>query len=375
VTDHRVRHLVKGLGPGGAERLVATQATAAEPGTHDVAYVLDWKNHLVGELEAAGVAVQCLGGSRLPGGWVWRLRSSLRRDPVQILHVHSPALAVVSRLLVRTLSRRSRPAVVVTEHNRWPRHHPITRLANRLTIRLTDATIAVSDDVGSTIRGVDPDQVRTISHGIDLDRVRASADRAGVRAELGIDPDTVVVITVANYRREKALDVLISAAAEALTAAPTLHYVLVGQGPLADEVDRWVTDAGVASRFTVLGYREDATRLISAADIFTLSSRHEGLPVAMMEALAHGVPVVSTAAGGVPDGAGSAGLISAVDDAHALAANHVALALDPAARDALSAAARAMGDRYDRRRAMTEIDEVYDAALASRGSAAPRRES
>lgn len=361
----QVRHLLKGLGPGGAERLVVAQATV--PGgasVHQVAYLLPHKNHLVPLLEEAGVPTVCLSTTRLARpAWILRLRRLMRDSPTEILHVHSPAVASVARIVARTLPCRTRPVVIGTEHNRWPRHHPVTRLANRLTIRLEQATIAVSDDVKSTIAGVAPDQVQVVVHGIDLDAVRAAADREAARADLGVGDDEVMVICVANLRPEKSLDILIDAARIALASAPRLRYFLVGQGPLADQVDRWIDAAGIGDRFTALGYRDDAPRMMSGADLFTLSSAHEGLPVAIMEALTLGLPVVATDAGGVKGAAGSAGRISAVGDATELAAAHVALALDGASRATLGAAAVVEAERFSRRRAIAEIDEIYAAAV------------
>lgn len=361
----RVRHLLKGLGPGGAERLVVAQATASGEAVHDVVHLIPEKRHLVPTLEAAGVTSRCLDSpTAARPGWILRLRRLLVADPVDILHVHSPALAAVARLLVRTLPRTARPAIISTEHNRWPRHHRLTRLANRITIRLQDATIAVSDDVKETIRGIDPDRVTVVVHGIDVEAVRETADRDGVRRELDIPDDDMVIVCVANLRREKALDVLVAAATRALDDMPPLRYVLVGQGPLADDVDRWIADAGIADRFTALGYREDATRIISAADAFTLSSTHEGLPVAVMEALALGIPIVATDAGGIAAAAASAGLISTVGDAGALGRNHAHIAGDVAHRAELGRAATREAERFELTRAVAEIETIYESAIA-----------
>lgn len=365
----RVLHLLKGLGPGGAEQLVLAQATtrAPTPTSHHVAYLLPHKDHLVDALRAGGATTVCLESpSAARIGWIRRLRRLLRDERFDVLHVHSPALASVARLLVRTLPRAERPALVGTEHNRWPRHHRLTRLANRTTIRLEDATIAVSADVAATVRGARTGQVRVIEHGISVAAVQGQADRDGVRAELGVEPDDVVVVCVANLRREKALDVLVDAAALALAAEPALRYVLVGQGPLADEVDRWIAEAGVGNRFRALGYRDDAPRILSGGDIFTLSSTHEGLPVAMMEAMAVGLPVAATAAGGVPGGAADAGRITPIGDAAALAEAHVALARDGDDRARLADAARRRAEHFSVERAVAEIDALYAEASAGR---------
>ena len=358
----RIRQLVKGLGPGGAERLVVTQAIGADPARHrhDVVHLLAHKDHLVPELTDAGIEVRCLDARReLDPRWVVRLRRDLVDDPVDVVHAHSPVVAAVARSLIRTLPARRRPAMVTTEHNRWPRHRRATRWANRLTIGLDDATLAVSDDVRASMRG--RDDIRTVVHGVDLAAVRAAADRPGVRDELGVAHDETLVVCVANLRREKALDQLVAAAAIATEQAPGLRYALVGQGPLEAEIRDAVAERGLASSFAVLGYRDDAPRVMSGADVFTLSSRHEGLPVALMEALALGLPVAATAAGGVRAAAGDAGLIVSVDDPAALAAAHVALAVDVARRDALAEAATREAERFAATRAIVEIEAIYDA--------------
>ena len=378
----RVRHLLKGLGPGGAERLVVTQVSTSTgsqpvvPGDsgaarrsgravdYDVVYLLAHKDQLVAELEARGVPTRCLdgAGSWRPG-WILRLRRLLVDDPVDVVHVHSPVLAAVTRLLVRSLPHRHRPLIVGTEHNRWPRHHRLTRLANRATIRWQDVIITVSDDVRATMSRGAAERARVVIHGIDLDRVRATADRAGARAELGVADEEIFVVCIANLRREKALDVLLSAVEEAATVEPRLRYAVIGQGPLAAELARQRAAGSVRDRVDLLGYRADATRILSGADIFTLSSRHEGLPVAVMEALALGVPVVATAAGGIPDAIGAGGVTVPVGDHEALAAVHVELARDADRRRELAQAATVEGDRFSADRATTAIEQIYVTAL------------
>lgn len=359
-----VRHLVKGLGPGGAERLIVAQITASTATTRpEVAYLVPTKDHLVPELRAAGVEPVCLDDSR-GIGWAVRLRRLLRDQPTDIVHVHSPAVAAAVRVVARTLPRSARPVVVGTEHNRWPRHHRLTRFANRLTIRWEAATIAVSDDVASTVRGARAGQLRTIIHGIDLEAVRATADRAAVRSELRVPDDAFVFVCVANLRKEKALDELVEAARLAIDRCPELHYLLVGQGPLADELDGWIEAAGVGEQVRALGYRPDATRIVSAADGFTMSSHHEGLPVSVMEALAHGLPVVATAAGGIPDAVGAAGLVTPIADPEALAEAHVRVATDDTLRAELRRDAAERADAFSIRRAVAEIEAVYDAVTS-----------
>jgi hypothetical protein len=145
----RVLWLVKGLGPGGAERLLVEHARARDRDEldYEAAYALDWKQHLVSELESLGVRTHCLGvRNELDPRWTTRLFSLLRRGRYDVVHAHSPTVASVVRLEARALGAR-RPVIVSTEHNRWPSYRAETRGANRITFGLDDATFAVTADV------------------------------------------------------------------------------------------------------------------------------------------------------------------------------------------------------------------------------------
>ncbi len=161
----RVLWLIKGLGPGGAERLLVEQAAGGDRSSfrYDAAYVLDWKQHLVPELEALGVRTHCLGvGHELDPRWVTRLVRLLTRERYDVVHAHSPFVASLGRVVNRSLPRDRRAAFVYTEHNRWPSYRRETRVANQVTFGLNDAVFAVSDDVKESIaarKRVRPDPV------------------------------------------------------------------------------------------------------------------------------------------------------------------------------------------------------------------------
>lgn len=374
----RVLWLIKGLGPGGAERLLISQAAARDPAamTATAAYLVPWKDHLVGDLAELGVPSTCLDGPReLDLRWVLRLRRLLVQRPVDVVHVHSPYVAAITRLALRTLPVARRPALVFTEHNRWPRHDRLTRAANRWTYRLDDADLAVSADVRDTMPARHRARTEVLEHGVDLPVVRAAATRRhAVRHELGVADDEVLVVTVANLRREKALEVLLDAAARVLadpTVGPRCRFALVGQGPLADELAAHHRRLGLGDRFAMLGYRTDAPAVVAAGDVFCLSSRHEGRPVALMEALALGRPVVAAAAGGVPEvlaaGAPSgdddpgepAGALVPPDDPDALAAALATVIGDDDRRSAMARAAERLGDGVGIEPAQRRLESLY----------------
>ncbi len=365
MTPVRVLAVVKGLGPGGTERLLVGQAVAHDPEvvTLEVAHLLPGRTHLVPELERAGVAVSCLeGGHPADPRWLRRLRRRLVEDPVDVVHVHSPVAAVGVRAVTRTLPRDRRPAVVYTEHNRWPRYALPTRVLNRATYGWDDAHVAVSAEVRDTVSARHRDSVEVLVHGIDVDAVRAQGfDRRAVRQELGVGDDEVLVGTLANLRPAKALSDLVAAAAEVVAAGVPARFVLAGHGPEEARLRAQVEAAGLGPRFQLLGYRADAVRLLGGCDVFALSSLHEGLPVAVMEALALGVPVVATAVGGLPEAVtdGVEGRLVPPGRPDLLAAALLEVIGDPERRRAMADAARARGEAFGLAASLSRLEAIY----------------
>ena len=372
----RILHVVKGLGPGGAERLLCSAAAERdrERFEYEVAYVLPWKNHVVTQLTDAGVGVHCVGrgaGSArvlLDPRWAVRLGRLLHARSYDIVHVHSPLIAGVARPLVRSLGRQ-RPKLVSTEHNGWATYAAPTRVINRLTYGLEDAHFAVSDQVRASVSGHHRRRVEVTIHGVRLDEVRAMRDqRAAVRAELGLAGDEIVVCTVANYHPQKAYPDLFTAARAAVDAEPRLRFLAVGQGRLEAEIQSEHARSGLGDRFRLLGYRPDAVRVLAGCDVFVLASHYEGFPVALMEALALGRPVVVTAVGGIPDAVtdGQEGLLVPPHEPDRLAKAILRLARDDNLRADMGEAAFRLGETFDIRRAVQRVEDVY-LALAEAG--------
>jgi glycosyltransferase involved in cell wall biosynthesis len=361
----RVLWLIKGLGPGGAERLLVSLADPLVQRGFEVhaAYLLPWKAHLVPELEAAGVTTHCLSGGRIwDARWVIRLLRLVQTQRIDVVHSHSPLPAAVARAAFRLLPRSRRPRLVYTEHNTWKSYGRPTRLANRLTYRLDDAQIAVSEDARDSIPVTLRERVEVVVHGVPVDDVRrAAAHRDEVRRELGLDGDAVLVVTVANYRSDKDYPNLLRAARAVTEADPRVVFVAVGQGPLEEEISRLHKELGLGARMRMLGYRSDAQRVIAAADIFCLSSRHEGYPVALMEALALGRPIVSTAVGGIVNAVrdGVEGLLVPPAQPPRLAEALLKVAGDHVLRAALGAGSAARGVEFSIDRAAEGLMSDY----------------
>ncbi|HEY8202083.1 MAG TPA: glycosyltransferase [Actinomycetota bacterium] len=366
---NRVLLLIKGLGRGGAEQLLASAARHLDRDryTYEVAYLLPWKDALVGELESAGLPVHCLRGDR-GGGWVARLRSLVREREFRLVHAHSPVPAVGARL---GLPRRAGVRIVYTEHNVWERYHRATYCANVLTFPRNDYVLAVSQRVHdsirypSALRSLRMPPVETRYYGIDPAPAELWTTADGVLEELGIPQGTPVVGTVANFKPGKGHGYLLPAAERVREVLPEVRFVIVGRGPLEPAVRRKAKELGLASTFVFAGYREDVSRVMAAFDVLAVPSIHDGLSIALLEAMSLGKPAVVTRAGGNPEVVrdGKHGVVVPPADPDALADGIITLLRDGGLRARLGEAAKRRAADFDIRAAVCRTEEIYDGLL------------
>jgi glycosyltransferase involved in cell wall biosynthesis len=183
-----------------------------------------------------------------------------------------------------------------------------------------------------------PRRVQVIHNGIDGERFVA-AERDGVRRELGLG-DAFVVGTAAVLTRQKGLFHLLEAARLVKAADPGIRFVVAGDGPLRAELEARARTLGVDDVVRFVGYRRDVPELLAALDLHVMPSLWEGLPLALLEALASGKPIVATRVGGNPEVVedGVNGLVVPPADPAAIARAVLALRRDPAARARMQAA-------------------------------------
>ncbi|WP_229698802.1 glycosyltransferase [Wenjunlia tyrosinilytica] len=374
----RVLWLAKGLGLGGAERLLLNCARHVDRERFEVevAYVLPWKDALAPDLEKAGIPVHLLTGAPGRRGrdplWPLRLRSLMAQRRYGLVHTHMPVPAVAARMLLR--GPLSVP-LVHTEHNMWQRYRLPTRIANSWTYGRNAAVVAVSRAVAASVRPprrVDPGQwLNVVHHGPDLGGAAGGAQaRAEAREALGLPREGVVVGTVGNLTAKKDQRTLLDAFALMRRNHPEAALVLIGSGPLEERLRRHASSLGLDGTAVFAGSRPDVPALLPALDVFTLSSRQEGLPVALMEAMASGLPSVVTRVGGMPEivDQGVEGLLVQPGDAEALSVALGRLVGGPALRARMSAAARERARRFDAEGAQRRIEAVYEQVLAGRRS-------
>jgi glycosyltransferase involved in cell wall biosynthesis len=369
----RVVHVIKSLGLGGAERLLVDGAAVAPQlgMRHDVVSFLPWKTALVAELRAAGAGVTILPrhSSAAIVASAATLARHLRVVRADIVHAHLPVACVVARLACQLAG----VPCVTTEHNVLERYHPATRALALSTWPLQRAVVACSAEVKASIeRFVPPGRpappVVVVANGIAPARFVVGNDAARtIRASCGISDDAFVVGTVAVHRAQKSLDRWLRVAAAVRASLPQARFVVVGDGPLRAALQQQAQALGLGDVVVFPGLQRDPAPWLAAMDVWLSTSTFEGLPLALLEAMAARRPVVATAVGGVPEVVvdGDNGRLLRVDDEVGLAQAVIDLARAPhaARRRMTENAAGVVDERFGIERMQRALLAVYRTAL------------
>jgi L-malate glycosyltransferase len=212
------------------------------------------------------------------------------------------------------------------------------------------------------------DQARLIPLGFNLERLAAitAADREQARIDLEIPAGVVVVTTVGRLTAIKQHSLFMAMAARLVQRSDRFQFVIVGDGELRPDLESQARELGLSARVRFLGWRSDLERIYGATDVFVLTSRNEGTPVALIEAMASGVAPVSTDVGGVRDviSESELGVLVPFGDAEGLADAVMRFADSPALRESVGRAGRAaVLGRFDLRRLVADISGLYTELL------------
>jgi glycosyltransferase involved in cell wall biosynthesis len=303
VIANSVLQLVLGLSPGGTERLVIEISKRLARRVRTTVCCLDEPGAWAHELTSEGIEVVSL---RRTAGFHpalgHRIAAIAARCGARVLHCHHYSPFVYGRLAA-LCGRGVR--VVFTEHGRlgdgppsWKR-----RLVNPLLSALPASVCAVSEHLKAHMvaEGFAANRVQVVYNGIEPGQQPRQEDRQRARQTLGLPSDTLVVGTTARLDVVKDLGTLVEGFALVRAAIPGARLVMIGEGPERERLESSVRLNGLADAVLFTGARNDVRALLPAFDVYINSSTTEGTSLAILEAMAAGLPVVATRVGGTPE--------------------------------------------------------------------------
>jgi glycosyltransferase involved in cell wall biosynthesis len=360
---------------GGAERLQRTFAEALDPRAVSLTVITlrDSLPESTAALRDRGVRVVAFPANHFAD--VQRTRALVRfvrAERFDLLHAH----LVRSTILAGLAGRWTSTPVVATLHNTRRRAGvpPALRAAEKWVLRrAAERVIAVGwETARANARALAGRTIDVIPNAVAEPDLPSAGERAEVRRELGIPDGAPLILTVGRLVAQKAISDLLHAFARLPATDPAPQLRVVGRGRLEDALAGELTRLRIGDRARLLGLRSDVPRLLAAADLYVSSSHWEGLPVAILEAMAIGLPVVATGVGDVPRVLdGRSGVLVPARDPAALAGAISALIADPGRRQQLGVSARArarahFGTRAWADRHMALYDEVIRARSPQR---------
>jgi len=300
-----ITFVVHSLNPGGAERLALDMAIELKKDYNINILCLDEPGLWAEKTRKNNIFVHSLYRDqgidfKLP----YLISRYTKRFHIHIIHAHQTTpwfYSALSRLL------NPRPYLLFEEHGRfYPEvFNKKMVLFNKAIInRLTHRVVAVSEDIKNRLaiyEGIPKKKIEVIYNGIKLQELDRDKFREKNRGGLNLGPDDFVIGSVGRLDPIKNFPMLVRAVKEAIKQIPNLKCVIVGDGPEFCKIKKIIQQHGLTKNIILTGYRKDAATLVSAFDLFILTSFSEGISMAMLEAMCMGIPCIATRVGGNPE--------------------------------------------------------------------------
>jgi glycosyltransferase involved in cell wall biosynthesis len=374
--DRRI-HIMQvtfGMAIGGMERVIMELCRYVDPTRYRLSICcISKRGPLADRMESEGVEVVFCENQSKFGKYFrgFELGRVFREHKVDLLHTHHMP-AFIDSTLGSVLARV--PILINTDHCK---QYPIElqwQVLEKGCSLLADSIVAVSEHTRDELiqyQRIAPSKLQVIRNGIDVTFTRPETP-AAIRRELGIAADEIVIGTAARLEAQKGLDLLIDAAPLILKVLPKARFVIVGGGSLENDLRARAAALGLGSAVVVTGYRTDAVDVMRTFDCFVQTSKFEGMPMALLEAMALEKPIVASSVGGVPEVVedGVTGTLLRDRAPETLAQAVLNFLVEPAVGSRYGLAGRARYERYFTARAMvSQYERLYDHFLAQK----PRR--
>ena len=360
----RILHIIKSLGRGGAEMLLPETLQLHNKEKFDFHYIffLPWKDQMVETIQKAGGKVTCFEAKnniRL----ILQVKNVIKycKDhEIDLIHCHLPWAGFLGRLV----HKKTGIPVLYTEHNMQERYHIATKTINKLTFNSQTLALGVSEDVTNSIKtNINPSvPVKTLLNGVNTQSFQRT-DSDQIRKELGIPSQAIVIGNVAVFRFQKRLVEWLQAFKSIKEKNPTVYGIIVGAGPLEDEIKAELKRLKLETSVFFPGLKTQVRPYFEAMDIFMMSSEFEGLPIALLEAMSMECAVVATNAGGIKETIrnGVDGLTCEVDNWEELSSLCESLIDDPQRLKELKKAARErVLESFSLQRMVGSLEKFYE---------------
>ena len=364
-----VCHVISGHVWAGAQVQVATllKAISHRSGLKLHCVVLD-EGRLAQELRECGVQVEVIPQYRtsLPR-LLLQSAKFLANKPVQIIHAHGYKESVLAAILAKWCGI---PVQMRTFHGARtpfsglkPKHRAALFLDRLTTKYCVDHHIVVSRGLAASMsQELDPAKVSVIQNGIDVRNISSTLSVMEAKQRLQIPRDALVVGAAARLEEVKRLDLFLKAAAYIARQLPSTRFVVAGTGNQEPYLKDQVRKSGLENSVRFLGHRDDVYDVLRAMDLLLITSDQEGIPMALLEAMALGVPIVSRAVGGIPEVIedGYSGILVPTGDPYSLGQACLLALRNEGLRSRLGyAAAQVVSSRFSAQANAEQVFRVY----------------
>lgn len=302
-----------------------------------------------------------------------QLKAIIDGNHFDLIHVHTPTVSILTRLAARKV-RKEGTTVMYTCHGfhfhnaapkkNWIMFYPMERLMSRFC----DYIVTINKEDFKRAKTFHAPNVRYIPGvGVNINRIHdCKIDKMAYKRKIGVPEDCILVLSIGEMIERKNHEVIIRAMAK--VGNPNVYYAICGKGPLREHLEKLANNLGVGDRVKFLGFRKDIPELCNTADISAFPSRIEGLGLAGIEAMAAGVPLVSSNVHGILDYVidGKTGYACNPDDVDGFAKAIATLAGNEALRKEMAANCWNAVAPFEIENALHVMWNIYDEILISK---------